>query len=192
MTKIKYLEEQSKKVFGRDNVNFYNKDYEKPKTKESTRNVAFSRDDLNRLKESMKNSRSFAKEAIEITSRCGLRIDEVAHLKKEDININNKEILEKYPSNGYFTKSDAKSISKSIRRYMDKTQDKDGVLLSKKYEKTTDHAIRKLYATERMKELRGDEPLTNSKEEMKKWNVVSKELGHGEGRKNLYNTYCKG
>ena len=81
MTKIKYLEEQAKKVFGRDNVNFYNKDYEKPKTKESTRNVAFSKDDLNRLKESMKNSRSFAKEAVEITARCGLRIDEVAHLK---------------------------------------------------------------------------------------------------------------
>lgn len=220
MTKIKYLEEQSKKVFGRDNVNFYNKDYEKPKTKESTRNVAFSKDDLNRLKESMKNSRSFAKEAVEITARCGLRIDEVAHLKREDINLSEKtifvdregakngkarvvpirdkdmnyfkELLEKYPERGYFTKTDAKSISKSIRRYMDKTQDKNGLLLSKKYEKTTDHAIRKLYATERMKELRGNEPLSNNKEEMKKWNIVSKELGHGEGRKNLYNTYCKG
>jgi hypothetical protein len=43
-----------------------------------------------------------------------------------------------------------------------------------------------------MKELRGNEPLSNNKEEMKKWNIVSKELGHGEGRKNLYNTYCKG
>lgn len=220
MTKIKYLEEQAKKVFGRDNVNFYNKDYEKPKTKESTRNVAFSKDDLNRLKESMKNSRSFAKEAVEITARCGLRIDEVAHLKREDINLSEKtifvdregakngkarvvpirdkdmnyfkELLEKYPERGYFTKTDAKSISKSIRRYMDKTQDREGVLLSKKYEKTTDHAIRKLYATERMKELRGNEPLSNNKEEMKNWNIVSKELGHGEGRKNLYNTYCKG
>ena len=220
MTKIKYLEEQSKKVFGRNNVNFYNKDYEKPKTKESTRDKAFTPDDLNRLKESMKNSRSFAKEAVEITARVGLRIDEVAHLKREDINISEKtiyvdregakngkarvvpvrdkdinyfkELLEKYPERGYFTKTDAKSISKSIRRYMDKTQDKDGLLLSKKYEKTTDHAIRKLYATERMKELRGNEPLTNNKEEMKKWNIVSKELGHGEGRKNLYNTYCKG
>ena len=220
MTKIKYLEEQSKKVFGRDNVNFYNKDYEKPKTKESTRDKAFTPDDLNRLKESMKNSRSFAKEAVEITARCGLRIDEVAHLKREDINLSEKtifvdregakngkarvvpirdkdmnyfkELLEKYPERGYFTKTDAKSISKSIRRYMDKTQDREGVLLSKKYEKTTDHAIRKLYATERMKELRGNEPLKNNKEEMKNWNIVSKELGHGEGRKNLYNTYCKG
>lgn len=220
MTKIKYLEEQSKKVFGRDNVNFYNKDYEKPKTKESTRDKAFTPDDLNRLKESMKNSRSFAKEAVEITARCGLRIDEVAHLKREDINLSEKtifvdregakngkarvvpirdkdmnyfkELLEKYPERGYFTKTDAKSISKSIRRYMDKTQDREGVLLSKKYEKTTDHAIRKLYATERMKELRGNEPLSNNKEEMKNWNIVSKELGHGEGRKNLYNTYCKG
>ena len=220
MTKIKYLEEQSKKVFGRNNVNFYNKDYEKPKTKESTRNQAFTPDDLNRLKESMKNSRSFAKEAVEITARCGLRIDEVAHLKREDINLSEKtifvyregakngkarvvpirdkdmnyfkELLEKYPERGYFTKTDAKSISKSIRRYMDKTQDREGVLLSKKYEKTTDHAIRKLYATERMKELRGNEPLSNNKEEMKNWNIVSKELGHGEGRKNLYNTYCKG
>ena len=220
MAKIKYLEQQSQKVFGRDNVNFYNKDYEKPKTKESTRNMAFSRDDYNRLKESMENSRSFAKEAIEITSRCGLRIDEVAHLKREDINISEKtiyvdregakngkartvpirnkdinyfkELLEKYPERGYFTKSNAKSISKSIRRYMDKTQDKEGMLLSRKYIGTTDHAIRKLYATERMKELRGNEPLKNNKEEMKNWNVVSKELGHGEGRKNLYNTYCKG
>ena len=87
MTKIKYLEEQSKKVFGRNNVNFYNKDYEKPKTKESTRDKAFTPDDLNRLKESMKNSRSFAKEAVEITARVGLRIDEVAHLKREDKHI---------------------------------------------------------------------------------------------------------
>ena len=153
MAKIKYLEQQAQKVFGRDNVNFYNKDYEKPKTKESTRDKAFTPDDLNRLKESMKNSRSFAKEAVEITARCGLRIDEVAHLKREDINLSEKtifvdregakngkartvpirdkdipyfkELLEKYPERGYFTKTDAKSISKSIRRYMDKTQDKE-------------------------------------------------------------------
>lgn len=163
MTKIKYLEEQSKKVFGRDNVNFYNKDYEKPKTKESTRDKAFTPDDLNRLKESMKNSRSFAKEAVEITARVGLRIDEVAHLKREDINISEKtifvdregakngkartvpirdkdipyfkELLEKYPERGYFTKTDAKSISKSIRRYMDKTQDKDGYYYLKNMKK---------------------------------------------------------
>lgn len=35
LTKIKYLEEQSKKVFGRDNVNFYNKDFKKPEMKKA-------------------------------------------------------------------------------------------------------------------------------------------------------------
>lgn len=220
MTKIKYLEQQAKKCFGRDNVNFYNKDYEKPKTKESTRNTAFSRDDLNRLRETMKDCKGFSKDAIEIGSRLGLRIDEIAHLKREDINLSEKtvyisregakngkarvvqirdkdtnyfkDLLERYPNKGYLTKNDKNSINKGIRRYMEKTKDKDGIFLDKKYKNTTEHAIRKLYATERMKELRGSEPLANEKEEMKKWNIVSKELGHGEGRKNLYNTYCKG
>lgn len=168
----------------------------------------------------MKDSRSFAKEAIEITARCGLRVDEVAHLKREDINIKDKEIfvsregakngkerivpirdqdieyfknlIEKYPADGYLTNINAKSINKGIRRYLEKTEDKEGQLLSKKYPNQTEHAIRKFYATERMKELRGNKPLENKKDEMKKWDIVSQELGHGEGRSNLYKTYCKG
>lgn len=167
----------------------------------------------------MQDCRSFSKDAIEITARIGLRVDEVAHLRREDINIQDKtvfvsregakngkertvpirdkdinyfkDLLDRYTNEGYLTSINAKSLSKNIRRYMTQTKDKDGVLLSDKYKNTTEHAIRKLYATERMKELRGNAPLENEKEEMKKWNVVSEELGHGKGRKNLYNTYCK-
>ena len=85
----------------------------------------------------------------------------------------------------------ADSINKAIRRYMQDARDDKGCLLSEKYPKETQHAIRKLYATERMKEERGQAPLADKKEEMKHWNKVSHELGHGNGREDLYKTYCK-
>lgn len=219
LCRIKYLEQQAQRAYGKDNVKFYDKSIQRPVTKESTRNKAMDRDDLNRLREEMKESKSFAKDALEISARCGLRIDEIAHLRAEDIDLKNKTLFvqregakngkertvpirdkdiqyfkslkERSPEKGYLTTIHAKSIDKTIRRYMSKTIDNKGQLLSEKYQKTTNHAIRKMYATERMNDLRGSEPLKDRKEEMKNWNQVSKELGHGEGRTALYNTYCK-
>ncbi len=220
ITRIKYLEEQSKKAFGKDKVNFYSKDFERPTTKEAVRNQAMSREDFLKLRESMEHSRSFAKDAIEITYRTGLRIDEVAHLRREDIDLEKKTIfvssegakngkertvpirdkdiayfsnlLDRSPQEGYLTTIQAKSIDKAIRRYMTETRDENGRTLSEKYPKETAHTIRKLYATERMQEERGSEPLQDKKEEMKHWDKVSHELGHGDGREALYKTYYKG
>lgn len=220
ITRIKFLEQQAQKAFGRDKVHFYSKDISRPETKGSVREKAMSREDFLKLRERMENSRSFAKDAIEITSRCGLRVDEVAHLKREHIDLEHKtlfvsgegakngrertvpirdqdlpyfrDLLNRHTSEGYLTTVKADSINKAIRRYMQDTRDDKGCLLSEKYPKETQHAIRKLYATERMKEERGQEPLADKKEEMKHWDKVSHELGHGNGREDLYKTYCKG
>lgn len=216
---IKYLEEQAQRAYGKDNINFYKADFERPTTKESLRDKAMSDKDFLRLRESFEGSRSFAKDAIEITYRSGLRVNEVAHLKREDIDLQKKtiyvsregakngrarvvpiqdkdlkyykELLDRSPQNGYLTNITGDSINKAIRRAMNATRDDRGVSLGDKY-KQTEHAIRKLYATNRMREERGIEPLKDRKEEMKCWDKVSKELGHGEGRINLYRVYCKG
>lgn len=103
-----------------------------------------------------------------------------------------KELLDRHPQEGYLTTVQAKSIDKAIRRYMADTRDEKGQLLSEKYPRETAHTIRKLYATERMQEERGSEPLPDKKEEMKCWDRVSHELGHGDGREALYKVYCKG
>lgn len=220
ITKIKYLEQQAKNAYGKDNISFYKEDFLRPETKANIKDLAMEKEDFLKLRENMANSRSFGKDAIEITFRCGLRVDEVAHLKREDIDLKNKtifvsregakngrertvniqdkdlgyfkDLLDRNPDNGYLSKIDSKSINKCIRRYMKTTLDDRGRSLSDKYEKATDHAIRKLYATERMKDLRGDHPLADKKQEMKCWGKVCKELGHSENRESLYKVYCKG
>lgn len=220
MTHIKYLEQQAKNAYGKDNINFYKKDFEKPTTREKVKDQAMSKDDFLRLREAMKDSTSFSKDALEISYRCGLRVDEVAHLKAEHINLSKKEIYvssegakngrartvlirekdlsyfkdlkDRSAETGYLTKIQSKSIDKTIRRYMKNIKDEKGQSLDQKYEKETIHAIRKLYATERMREIRGLEPLEDKKEEMKAWGKVCEELGHSQNRDKLYNTYCKG
>ena len=220
ITRIKYLEQQAQKAFGIDKVHFYDKDIKRPETKEAERDKAMSHEDFLKLRERMENSRSFAKDALDIAYRAGLRIDEIAHLRREDIDLEKKtifvssegakngkersvpirdkeleyfkDLLDRHPQEGYLTTIQAKSIDRAIRRYMDNTRDDKGQLLSEKYPKETAHAIRKLYATERMQEQRGSEPLPDKKEEMKCWDRVSHELGHGDGREALYKVYCKG
>ena len=221
ITHIKYMEEQAKKAYGADKVHFFEPEkIKKPEKKESVRSKAMSKKDIDILREAMKDSRSFAKDALEITVRAGLRIDEVAHLRAEDINLTQKtiyvspegakngrertvpirdsdliyfhELLARSPDTGYLTQIEAKSIDKAIRRYMKSAVDEDGRSLAEKYPNETVHSIRKRYATDRMQEERGSIPLADRKEEMKHWNKVSSELGHGEGRSNLYKAYCKG
>lgn len=180
--------------------------------KESTRIVAMNREDLERIKQSYssRDSKSHGKDAIEISSRCGLRAKEVSRLKGISINVE-KGILEhiwrkgnKYmdvpireQDKAYFKElkelmGDGRvcpitedSINKSIRKEMERCG------ISKEYENTTNHAIRKLYASERMRELRGD-VVKDEKTEREAWQIVQNELGHGEQfRQGLYNTYVK-
>lgn len=218
ISRIKYLEQQTKKCYGQDNVSFYKK-FDKPVTKEAVRTKKMERNDFDRLKESMKDCKSFARDCIEITSRIGLRIDENSCLKREHINLENKTIyvapegakngrsrtipiqdkdipyfknlLERYPGDSYFTTVKTDSLNTCIRRYMKKTICEDGKTLHSKLPRSTDHAIRKLFATTEMQKLRGLEPLENKREEMKCWGKVCDILGHSENRTNLYKTYVK-
>jgi len=91
----------AKKNYGKDDVSFYTK-FEKPITKESVRDKKMEKTDFDRLKENMKDCRSFARETIEISYRTGLRIDEVAHIRGCDINLENKSlhVIEEGAKNG--------------------------------------------------------------------------------------------
>lgn len=190
------------------------------KTDVKIRNKAMKMDDYYAILNSFKdNSRSNAKRALEICYRCGLRANEVAHLRYTDINLD-KGVLElrEGTKNGrhrdvpirpqdmeYFKKlkntyrhgksvyicggTSAEGLNRTIRRHMKVLVDSQGTNLSDKYEKTTLHSVRKAYALDRMKELRGPIEI-NPEREFEAWIVVQQELGHGDkNRIDLYNTY---
>lgn len=180
-----------------------------------TRDIAMDRRDLQTLRNSYtaRDSKSAGRDAIELSYRFGLRIKEIARLNTKNIDIDNKVIRVreggkngkhrdvpirdrdlnyakdlKNRGEGYLFNVKEDSINRSIRNELKR------VGLNKKYDNTTNHSIRKLYATERMEELRGTEqkdPLTNE-QERKAWEIVQQELGHGNTlRIALYNTYIK-
>lgn len=182
---------------------------ERPTTvgRESVRNVAMEKADIELLRRNM-SPNSNARTCLEISSRCGLRVNEVACLKVNNINLEKHQIeIREGAKNGkwrdvpirdkdmdYFRNLVANSkreyvtggvqpdtLNKGIRREM-RNQG-----ISEKYPCTTNHAIRKAYASERMEEERA-----TGKNEMQAWSVVQQELGHGaDFRQALYNTYVK-
>lgn len=178
------------------------------------RNKAMTREDYIRLRDSFSKSNSVAKVGLELAYRFGLRSCECVGLRAEQIDLKNKVLhLGSYCKNGKhrdvpirdkdFSYIKAvkeqvglgrvcpikeESLNRTIRYHMKKLGSADTYL------KTTTHAIRKLYASERMQELRGakNDPAT-SDGERRAWGVVQKELGHGEKfRMALYETYIKG
>lgn len=184
--------------------------------KESTRTVAMTREDLNQLRKSYaeRDSKSAGRTAIEVSARCGLRAKEIARLSAERINLEKKVIeVREGAKNGkfrdvpirdkdmpFFADLKAKtgtgricpvnedSLNRSIRNEMRR------VGMDHTYMNTTIHSIRKLYATERMEEIRGTDaknPLTDARER-EAWSIVQQELGHGsELRMELYSIYVK-
>ena len=182
---------------------------EQPKNigRESVRNMSIAREDIDLLRRNMPID-SNARICLEITSRCGLRVNEVACLKRENINLEKRYLeiregskngkwrnvpirdkdldffrnLYENTSHRYIThgvKPD--SLNKGIRREMKELG------ISDKYLCTTNHAIRKAYASERM-----DEERAIGKSERKAWSIVQQELGHGSDfRQALYNAYIK-
>lgn len=174
--------------------------------------------DLDALRKSFadRNSQSDGRIALEIAYRGGLRAREVARLHTDQIDIENA-ILRKIDGKGgklrdvpirrqdmeFFTtlkqqggyvcrnsghrNADGTGINRAIRDEMRR------IGIAEKYEKTTIHAIRKLYARERMMELTGtdlrQDPRQNFKER-KAWEIVQTELGHGSTlRMELYVRY---
>jgi len=175
--------------------------------RESVRDVAMDKEDFQLLLRNMKPG-SNARICIEITYRCGLRVNEVACLRRSNININKRCLelregtktgkwrdvpirdkdmaffreLVANTQHEYVTRGiQPGSLNKAIRRKMKE------VGIAEKYLRTTDHSIRKTYASERMEEERA-----LGKSERAGWSVVQYELGHGAGfRHSLYVTYVK-
>lgn len=175
------------------------------------RDKAMLRNDCDKIRNHMNSKTTKGKEAIEITSRTGLRAKEVARLHSSCINTV-KWVIEvregakngrfrevpirekdrtyfadlKEKTNGRYVCDGVKedSLNVAIRRSM-----KD-IGIDKKYPQT-EHAIRKLYATERMIELRGIE-IADNRTERNAWSIVQAELGHSKTyRDALYKVYVK-
>lgn len=185
------------------------KNNKKQTQNDKIRDRAMERCDYEAIRKNLQNTKSQAKTAIEIAGRNGLRIKEISRLKTENINLEKNELcIEEGAKNGkkrnvpirekdrdYYANLKAElenkgqtcvcdgvqedSLNKAIRKEMEKLE------ISEKYEKTTNHSIRKMYARERMQEELGK---GYSKE--KAWSIIQKELGHGASfRQTLYNTY---
>ncbi len=204
------LNELTNHVYGRSNTWVMHTNEREVST--NIRDKAMTREDYKAINNSLQEKRTEAKYAMEITARTGLRIAEVAGLKVSGIRTdkwvvevregskggrwrdvpireadrnyfaNLKEEMEAkgrvYVTNGV----KSQSLDKAIRREMKELG------LSDKYVNTTDHAIRKMYARERMAEER-----PRSKSEVEAWEKVQQELGHGdESREALYRTYVGG
>lgn len=205
---------QMQVIFTQLGNTFNRKDVElnivKPHTEKAhtVRDKAMSREDLQLIRDEMQNRTTEAKKAVEICARCGLRAKEISRLHSSCINLDkgvievregakngrNRDVPIRPQDRLYFEQLKAEtqgqyvckgvsedSLNKGIRRVM------ECIGIADKYPDTSIHAIRKMYATERMEEER-----KNNQGERKAWEVVQHELGHGRGfRQDLYNTYVK-
>lgn len=168
------------------------------------RNSAMSKGDFKRLESSFSNSNSSAKVAIQLTARAGLRVSECVKLQGRDINLQkgtihvadgkggrDRDIQMRPEDKQFWTDLKAQyndyerlcpvkedSINKAISREMEKLELKD------KYEDTSIHAIRKMYAQEQFDRYR-DEGM----EIREALGAVSVDLGHSKDRIELMKEY---
>ena len=174
---------------------------------------SMSDEDIRVLSAAMMGVRSGARYAVEITNRTGLRVDEVAHLRGDRIDLNNEivDVVEGMKNNrvrfvpireedvDFFRFLNGKygddyvcggilaeSVDARVRKEMKVIESPDGTgrTLAEKYPLETLHAIRKNYARKRM-----DEELKTGLSINSAWNNVLDELGHGEDREDLFDTY---
>lgn len=210
----KTLEQYASKINKLENVlnatygdSFCYKGYFIPVAQENTkiRQIGMDINDFRKLRQAFSNTNSCAKVGIELAHRAGLRVSEITKLQYKDIDLENNVIkvidskgkrsrdipIQKQDLN-YFTELKAMgknvnsrvcpvqagSINTAIRRKLHE------IGLADRYEKTTIHAIRKMYAQDRFNTLRNE---GNSIQ--KSLAIVSSELGHGENRKELMTHY---
>ncbi|MDF2700559.1 MAG: phage integrase family protein [Haloplasmataceae bacterium] len=173
------------------------------------RDVAMDKEDIQKLRDHFSNRTTECKLALEIECRLGLRSLELSLFRGEYIDINNKCVnlpadnlsgtkgkrgrtisinekdiyffseLQRIVPNGRILTISEDALNKGFRRAL---KDLD---IANKYPKTTIHAMRKAWATERynnLLELGHDDSI-------KTFDIISKELGHGENRHDLYKTY---
>lgn len=176
---------------------------------QNVRNFAMDKNDLEELRKELSGRKTEAKTALEVAYRTGLRSKEIARLHSDCINTDKwvievregakngkyRDVPIRQADRAYFADLKAQtqgqyickgigeeSLNRGIRRALETIGKAD------KYPDSTVHAIRKLYATERMKEER-----ETGKNERSAWSIVQQELGHGKQfRQKLYNTYVKG
>lgn len=171
------------------------------------RKVAMERTDYNKLQELLDSGKSIAKYATAITARTGLRIKEIARLKVEHINLNKMVVeVREGGKNGKYRdvpiRTEDKDYFVQLKRELSgqeyvcggKTEDtinkgmRRGLTklgLSEKYQDTTNHAIRKMYAREAYSQL-----MEKGMSEKSAWSVVQQNLGHGKKfRQSLFDTY---
>ncbi len=179
---------------------------------EKVRDKAMSKEDIEKIRNSFaaRDSRSEARTALELSARLGMRVSETVDYRNRgkaidlenrkvtivgkngkwrDIPIREKDLeymaalKERIGPDGRFCgNTRAESMTRAIRREM------KALGISDKYTKTTNHAIRKYYARERMNEER-----EKGLSEREAWEIVQHELGHGEKfRQALYDAYIGG
>lgn len=188
------------------NINANYKGFVVPASTENTkiRNTSMSREDFNKLQQSFSNSNSSAKTAIELTARCGLRVSECTKLQGRDIKLSkgvinvvdskggrSREVPIRPQDKAYFTDLKSQygdmericpvqpdSINKAIERKLEELN------LKEKYEDTSIHSIRKMYAQDEYDRLR--EEGNSISDSLKEVSVL---LGHGEDRMELMKQY---
>lgn len=168
------------------------------------RSVAMSRNDFEKLRNSFSNSTSSAKQAIELTARAGLRVSETVKLQGRDINIEkgtihvadgkggrDRDVQIRAEDKQYFADLKASvsdyericpvqsdSINKAVLNHM------KSIGIADKYEDTSIHAIRKMYAQEQYDSYR-EQGMTITES----LGAVSVDLGHSENRIELMKEY---
>lgn len=159
--------------------------------------------DLNKILEAGENSKSKAVPAVKLAYKYGLRVSEMSNWKVNQVNIDKKEFtvigkggrprtlsinpkdiqLFKELTAGKSPNSKVIGIkADSINAYLNRTMEKLGI--KEKYPETGIHSIRKLTAQKKYDKYRKQG--YNKRESMDK---VSKFLGHGKGRYDVFNTY---
>lgn len=177
-----------------------------PATVEQTkvRDVAMSKGDFEKLQNSFSNSTSSAKHAIELASRCGLRVSETVKVQGRDINIEkgtvhiadgkggrDRDVPIRPEDKQFFEDLKAQfsdyericpiqsdSVNKAVLNHMEK------VGIAEQYKDTSIHSMRKMYAQEQFDRYR--EQGMEIKEALGQTSV---DLGHGANRIDLMKEY---
>ena len=202
-SKFNKLENLVNSTYG-TNVNY--KGFVIPVAKENTkiRNVAMSKSDFQKLQNGFSNSKSSAKVAIELSAKCGLRVSETVKLQGRDINLEkntihvadgkggrDRDVPIRSEDKQYFANLKASvgatericpiqsdSVNKAVQRCMER------VGISEKYQDTSIHSIRKMYAQQEFDKYR-----EQGMEIDKALGQVSVQLGHSENRLELMKEY---
>lgn len=188
------------------NTNASYKGFIVPVTKEQTkiRNSSMQKEDFKKLENGFSNSNSSAKQAIELSAKCGLRVSEIVKLQGRDINLEkntihvadgkggrDRDVQIRPEDKQFFTDLKASvgdyericpiqsdSVNKAVQRCMER------VGIAEKYQDTSIHSIRKMYAQEQYDRYREQGMEIN-----KALGKVSVDLGHGENRLELMKEY---